>query len=40
LRTAFFPFLSTDPSVSIVDVAVDYASTVELPDRHQPTTLL
>ena len=38
--TAFFRFLSTDPSVSIVRVAVDYDSTVELPDRHQPTMLV
>ena len=38
--TAFFRFLSTDPSVSIVGVAVDYDSTVELPDRHQPTMLV
>jgi hypothetical protein len=32
--TAFFRFLSTDPSVSMVGVAEDYDSTVELPDRH------
>jgi hypothetical protein len=32
--TAFFRFLSTDPSVSNVGVAEDYDSTVELPDRH------
>lgn len=32
--------LSTDPDVTVVGVGVDYASTVELVNRHKPTLLV
>jgi DNA-binding NarL/FixJ family response regulator len=40
VRDSLCRALSMDPNVSVVGVAVDYDSTVELLDRHKPALLV